>query len=255
MEILNKFKTLKTNWRISVLLLFSLTLTHCTSLQLSKRPQETRSSRSLADSLYSQLKRYNDDVQTLKGSLHIEMGRTRFSRSLSQVILLNKPLQLRIEGFSDFGTSLFQLLLNGSQLHLYSLEDRVNHTTQAPRAFLAKYLSLNIATKDLLIILSGGIPLEEQGHYLAVVQDQHIMLRGHASELLLDAKTLSPQSYRSKSKRGVYKVSFEQYKRLGERQFPMLIMIDLLKQRGRLRIQYDDLKLNENIPQKFFRIF
>jgi hypothetical protein len=221
---------------------------------LAQRPVDQPKAREQAAEIYQQLWKHNQAVRTMKGAAMLRMSRGVFSRAAEEYIVVQRPEQLRIDSYTVFGQLLYQIIYSKGVLYIYDAQAGAARSSDDVRQLLNDELSINMEPADMLLLLSGGLPLESPDNYLAVRQSSHILLRGLTSQILFDPVNGRPLSYMAQIPGGgLYKTEFSDYREIEGFAFPYRVKVTRSDVRIGLDIEYSGVELNDPIDPKLFR--
>ncbi len=240
----------------SFLLLALLVGGGCAVPRLADRPAETSQAQEWGRRWSQQLAERNQAVQTVKAGATLQWNARGFSRATSQAVVIQRPANVRIDSYSDFGALLQQLIYAQGALTLYWPEEGVVRHGEAAEKILTRRLKLTVPLRELALLLSGGIPLEATPFSLGAQREEAWLLRGDHSQILIDPDSFVPLEFRSKieGSRSFYTVTFNDYQKVDGFLFPQRIILELLRPKLRLEIEYHDVQINRSVPPTVFEM-
>lgn len=226
----------------------------CAGPRLAGRPADAPAAQTLASEMYQELWQRNRSIRTMRGAAVMRMSRGIFSRASDQFIVAERPDRLRIDSYAVFGALLYQLVYRDGALYILDANAGAARSSDDVRQLLFDELGLDLDPSDMLLLLSGGIPLEAPDNYLAVRRKGSILLRGDTSQVLLDPDTGLPTTYMAEIPAGgVYRVELSDYKTIDGVWFPYRVKVSLSEAKVGLDVEYTGVELNDPIDPKVFR--
>jgi len=245
---------LKKNFQIWTLSSLALVSISCAGPRLAERPAAAPTAQALASEMYQGLWQRNRAIRTMRGAAVMRMSRGIFSRASDQFIVVERPGRLRIDSYAVFGALLYQLVYKDGALYILDASVGAARSSDDVRQLLFDELGLDLEPSDMLLLLSGGIPLEAPDNYLAVRRKGSILLRGDTSQVLLDPDTGLPASYMAEiPSGGIYRVALSDYRAIDGVPFPYRVIISLSGPKVGLDVEYTGVELNDPIDPKVFR--
>lgn len=236
------------------------------------RPHPSILSQELRDGLLSGLRKRNERVQSLKGSGRIHFGASGKGRPIEAAVILKRPYSLRIDFLSEGGASLFQLAAFQGDLWVYWPGKNTYFHGLASSEDLGRFLSVSLRPELAILLMSGVIPLEEEGRYtllerpLEGEEGGEYVLESERGEIVLEKRgdDYLPLQYTALDLGGDkdYRVTYGDYRMQKGHWFPHRMdfrfwgrsFVSQGARKMNVQVIYRDSEINSSVDTKLFRI-
>ena len=203
-------------------------------------------------------------INNLKGLAKVKVADVKKNYpTVKEVIIAERPFSLRMETLGFLGRPMFIFTAKDSLLSILSMSKNKyyrGNITPESRSVISRDLKL----KDLFSILLGGIPfidyvdaeirfVEEDNLYFLTISK-----KGGTTKQLLWVDPIRFTTKKSEiyniSEDLILKVDFDHYRRVDGLLFPLSTRIDLPLTSTRIRIEYQEIKLNTTIRPNTFEL-
>jgi outer membrane lipoprotein-sorting protein len=246
--------------KFGILFVFILSIIiGCARLRPSKIPIEPISS---PEEVLQRVRVRESAINNLKGLAKLKVADVKKNYpTVKEVIIAQRPFSLRMETLGFLGRPMFIFTAKDNLLSILSMSKnkyyRGNITPQSRSVF-----SPDLKLKDLFSILLGGIPyidyvdaeirfIEKDKIYFVTITKKG----GTAKQFLwvdpLRFTTIKSEIYNI-SEDLIFKVNFDKYKKIDGMLFPLSTRIVLPLTSTKIRIEYQELKLNTTINPSTF---
>ena len=227
-----------------------------------------RSLLSPPDRLYSKqellsiLEARNRAVNSVEGKLSSRIIIAGESKKAIELILIKKPYHLRMDILSPFGSPLLTMATDGEDINLqYHAKNRF-FSGKVGEPNMAAILSPSLNIEELVLILTGGIPLikfdeskseatwEEKGYRLRLQNETT------RQDILFDDKALYPltSAILDSQERVILSITMGKYKGVEGFQFPSTIDLFMPLEDYEMKVKYSRITLNENLELEAFSL-
>ena len=198
-------------------------------------------------------------VQRLTAELAIEVWQDDERVRLKQLVAVDGQGRLRIDVLSPFGQPLSTLVSDGSQLKIYTLEDKTFRVGAATPENLSRLLPIHIEPDTLAALMRGAVPI--MAHDRATVTWN---ARANAYRLELQKGVrmqqveFEPEALRVVSLRAFdgerlrYRARFGDYSGAGDAVVPRRLRFEVPDREVRVEIAVVDHTLNPDLPEEAF---
>lgn len=184
--------------------------------------------------------------------------------SAKQALLIKRPAMFRLETLSFFGQPQLYIVSDGRELNIFDPRGRKLYIAEATAQNNFKLFGIRRSLDDVVTILLGSVPLfidpdqidiryfEGQGQYLLEATSRN----GSTQKVWFDSASFNILGSELVDKDGLVelKARFENFTSHGDIDFPRTIELSLPADEARLKVKYDDLNLNEGLPDEFFKL-
>lgn len=238
--------------------LFTISLAACVGPRLAERPPMQADTQELAFKFYAAVQDRNREIDTMRAEASLRMSRGIFSRAMDQYILIQRetqdhPERLRIDSYDPTQTLIAQLVYADHVLYYAEPPNGYFRSSADADRLLQEEVGLDIQMDDLLLLFSGGIPLERRENYLAVANAGKVLLRGLDSQVELDEENKLPFRYVKRMPNGtIYEVLFKNYQVINGVWFPIRIALKVSDPEVSADADFLSVELNDPIEQDVF---
>lgn len=245
---------------IRLLALAAVFLSACAIVREPAPPIPLQAVKPEAEYLLALLEKRNEAVRTLEGKLHNKIINSTGKKASSQLILLKKPSSLRIDVLTPFGNPALTLVTDGERVDLHYHSKNRFFSGLAGSRRLARMLASNLAVKDLVVILSGEIPLIDFDNDKTTVNIEGRLFKlglensGAREEIFFEPSGMHPVKgiiYGPEDKT-VLSVTLEDYKEVEGTGFPMSIDLSIPAENYEMKIKYESVVFNEYTGSEAF---
>ncbi|MDY6854305.1 MAG: DUF4292 domain-containing protein [Thermodesulfobacteriota bacterium] len=248
--------------KFAILFAFSLfVIIGCSILRPAKIPIEPIGS---PEEVLQKIRVREHEINNLKGLAKVQVADVKNNYpTVKEVIIAQRPFSLRMETLGFLGRPMFIFTAKDNLLSILSMSKnkyyRGKITPESKSVF-----SSDLKLKDLFSILLGGIPhidyidaeirfIEEDNLYFLTISKKG----GTTKQLLwvdpIRFTTMKSEIY-NRSEDLIFKVGFDHYRRIDGLLFPLSTRIDLPLTSTKIRIEYQELKLNTTIQPNIFEL-
>lgn len=212
--------------------------------------------------LLSILESRNMAVNSIEGKLSSRIMIAGENRSATELILIKKPLHLRIDIISPFGSPLLTMATDGEDINLqYHAKNRF-FSGKAGEPNMAAILSPSLNMGELVLILTGGIPLikfdESKSEATWEEKGYRLILKNETTrqDILFDAKGLYPLTsvIYDGQEREILSITMSKYKGLEGFDFPSTINLSMPLEDYEMKVKYSRVSLNEDLELESFSL-
>jgi len=244
-----------------LLILVIITLSACASQpkpSLISQPERLYSERELLSILESR----NRAVNSIEGKLSSRITMAGENRSATELILIKKPLHLRMDIISPFGSPLLTMATDGEDINLqYHAKNRF-FSGKAGEPNMAAILSPSLNMGELVLILTGGIPLikfdESKSETTWEEEGYRLILKNETArqDILFDAKGLYPltSAIYDVQERALLYLTMGNYKGVEGFDFPSSIGLSMPLENYEMKVKYSRVSLNEDLELESFNL-
>ena len=220
------------------------------------------------DRLYSQqellsiLEIRNKAVNSIEGKLSSSIISGGENRKTTELILIKKPQHLRMDILSPFGSPVLTMATNGEDINLQYHSRNRFFSGKAGDPNMAAILSPSLNIEELVLILTGGIPLitfdeskststwEREGYRLSLQNETT------RQDILFDGKGLYPltSTIYDRQERTLLSVTMGKYKGVDGFDFPSTINLFMPLEDYEMKVRYSRVALNENLELEAFSL-
>ncbi|MDT8316567.1 MAG: DUF4292 domain-containing protein [bacterium] len=220
------------------------------------------------DRLYSEhellsiLESRNMAVNSVEGKLSSRVTIAGENKNTTELILIKKPDHLRMDILSPFGSPVLTMATDGEDIKLqYHAKNRF-FSGKAGEPGIAVILSPSLNIGELILILSGGIPLIkfddsksevtwEKNGYRLIIQNETTR-----QDILFDGKGLYPLTsvIYDGQERALLSLTMGQYNGIEGFDFPSTIDLFMPLENYEMKIKYSRVSLNENLGLEVFSL-
>ncbi len=151
----------------------------------SQGPEAPRFSKELRHEIIQGLVGRNQGIRTLRGIGTARLGSSPFSGRSDFVLLVKKPVDLRIDSLMPTGLHGIQIALTDGWMTIHwAHENRYFQGLASPER-LTRFFSLPLDADSAVRLLSGEIPLEEEDDYSIQLKGKKIVLKGRQGDLIV----------------------------------------------------------------------
>lgn len=242
-------------WLLS---LTCLGLVGCVGPRLAERPPELAETQELAYKFYIPLAARNQKIETMRAEASLRMSQGIFSRAMDQYLLVQRSLepragQLRIDSYDPSGQLIAQLVYAEGVLYYSEPQTGYFRSSQDAGKLLREEIGLDVSIDRLVLLLSGGVPLEPRENYLAVAQAGKVLLRGLDSQVEIEEEGGLPFRYvRRLSNGSIYEALFSDYQVINNIWFPIRVEMKASDPEFHVVVTYLGAELNEPIDPNVF---
>ena len=248
--------------KFALLFAFSLfMIIGCAILRPSKIPISPIDS---PEEVLQKIKMRETAICNLKGLAKVKVADVKKNYpTVKEVIIAQRPFSLRMETLGFLGRPMFIFTAKDNLLSILSLsKNRYYRGKITPES--RSVISNDLKLKDFFSILLGGIPyidyidaeirfIEEDNLYFLTISK-----KGGTTKQLLWVDPIRFTTKKSEiynlSEDLIFKVDFDHYRRVDGLLFPLSTRIDLPLTSTRIRIEYQELKLNTTIQPDIFEL-
>lgn len=212
--------------------------------------------------LLSILESRNRAVNSIEGKLSSRIRIAGESKKTTELILIKKPYHLRMDILSPFGSPLLTLATDGEEINLqYHAKNRF-FSGKAGEPNMAAILSPSLNIEELVLILTGGIPLikfdESKSEVLWEEKGYRLSLQNNAArqDIIFDDKALYPTKSIIYDQQGTILLSLKMsnYTKSSSLNFPSSIEIFIPLEDYEMKVHYSHITLNETLGLEPFNI-
>ncbi|MEE9259362.1 MAG: DUF4292 domain-containing protein [Nitrospinaceae bacterium] len=204
-------------------------------------------------------------VHDLKTFVRTTVQGPDLKQSFKQVLLVRGEHAIRLDTFGMFGQALGVFIYKNSNPLLYDLEtDRMIRGPEVWEA-LEKMIGLSADFTDYIRVLTGGIPRIENLQVIdaPLSTDSTVYQLRARDDVFLDrvdieveSSTLLPlKMVRRTRDRQVFEVHWEDYRRVGDWNFPHRVILSLSESRKSVTLKFSDPLLNVGVSPGDFELF
>ncbi len=201
-------------------------------------------------------------INDLKSFVNTKVRGKKIRHSFRQVILVRDDNSLRIDTFNLFGQTLGVFIIDGPNTLLYDPGRNRLFRGRDVNAMLQRTIGINLDLRAYASVFFGNIP---QLHQLKIIRGRLSEDRKQYQltaidpekkgtvEIDLDAFTLLPSRVsRLDNGEPTYQVHWEDYRRVGDRDFPHRLTLELPVRGETMTLKYTDPTLNAGLPGDAF---
>lgn len=208
-----------------------------------------------AQSLLGTIEENSSRISTLKGRASLKVVSTRENLRARCLVFIQKPDRLRLEVLNPLNMPLFLFLNNGQEWVYYSLPE--NRYLKGKSEDNTSLLGLKV--KDIILCVSGGIPLPYNGEKGECTSDgDHTLLTLSSDEgkerIWIDAGESRIVKGEMYDLFGALKlrVSFRQFQQAGDILLPRRIEIYLPENSTWITLTYEEVQVNPELEGDLF---
>ena len=244
-----------------LLIFLIIILSACASPQ--KRPTPSPPDRLYSkQELLSILEFRNKAVNSIEGKLSSRIISGGENRKTTELILIKKPQHLRMDILSPFGSPVLTMATNGEDINLQYHSRNRFFSGKAGDPNMAAILSPSLNIEELVLILTGGIPLikfdtskststwEREGYRLSLQNETT------RQDILFDDKDLYPLTsvIYDRQETTLLSVTMGKYKKIDGFDFPSTIDLFMPMEDYEMKVKYSQVTLNEDLKLEAFNI-
>jgi len=244
-----------------LIFLIIILLSACASPQ--KRPTPSPPDRLYSEKeLLSILEIRNKAVNSIEGKLSSSIISGGENRKTTELILIKKPQHLRMDILSPFGSPVLTMATNGEDINLQYHSRNRFFSGKAGDPNMAAILSPSLNIEELVLILTGGIPLitfdeskststwEREGYRLSLQNETT------RQDILFDDKGLYPltSAIYDRQETMLLSVTMGKYKVVDGFYFPSAIVLFMPLEDYEMKVRYSRVALNETLELEAFSL-
>ena len=216
------------------------------------------------DFIHQRLLERQSGMNDLKSFVTTKVKGQKIKHSFRQVILVRDDNSLRIDTFNLFGQTLGVFIIDGPNTLLLDTDRNQLYRGREVQAMLMRTIGINLNLRAYASVFFGNIP---QLHKLKIVRgrlsedrkEYHLIAidpeKKGTIEIDLDAYTLLPSRVsRLDNGRPTYQVHWDDYRAVGERDFPHHLTLELPLRGETMTLKYTDPTLNAGLPGDAFEL-
>ena len=202
--------------------------------------------------------KYDDATGSIKAFAKLKIIKGDKVRQTDVVIIVEKPDKMRMDFMDALADVWANAGTNGKELWLYIPSKKRIYKGRAAKRNLRRLAKLNMRIDELIAVMTGAPPIGEhtrilqlgkrtESHFVALGGDLHMRIstkKGH----LLDCTR-----YGDGGRRIDYEVSYDNFKSIGEVDFPYHVDIKFPERGSSLVIDYQNVISNVAIDQSLFK--
>ena len=227
-----------------------------------------RSTLSPPDRLYSQqellsiLESRNMAVNSVEGKLSSRIKLAGKNKKATELILIKKPYHLRMDILSPFGSPVLSMATNGEDINLqYHAKNRF-FSGKAGEPNMAAILSPSLNIGELVLILTGGIPLikfdESKSEAIWDEKGYRLRLQNETTrqDISFDGSGLYPLTSKiyDDQERVILSITMGNYKGVNGFDFPSTIGLFMPLEDYEMKVKYSRVTLNESLELESFSL-
>ncbi len=180
------------------------------------------------------------------------------------MFFVEREARLRFDALTPASTTAATLTTDGDRFTLLDAAQRRFFTGPAEACNVSRLLRIPLDPRDIVEILLGGTPLvgpaaaarvrwSEEGYYVLTLRSpdgartQEVHVSGDRGKLDLLSSVV-------RDGRGIwFAIEYEDYRRVGGVRIPETIHFEMPRQDADVRLRYDDVEVNVEIPEDAFR--
>jgi hypothetical protein len=231
-----------------LMLFFCLGLAACQPRPVKELPAVS-ASQSVAE-----LYRLEREHHALSALADVTVTRQGKRWSVTQGVVIERPLRLRVDAINFFGQTLFQMGVDGPLLQAYVPAEKKFYTGMATLDNVQRFTGLPLALPDLVACLLYSLPpgVVESAQIIETAQGVDLVLApGVRYETVFSSGRLSGFRYRIDDLT-LYEVAFGPVS--AELDFPRRIELDVPQSDTRVVIALDDIELNPVLSRQQFQL-
>ena len=214
-------------------------------------------------SLFQHLETRQSNFRDVKTFARTKISGQRLNQSFRQALLVRGDDAIRIDTFNLFRQSLGVLISEGGRTFMYDPEK--NRIIREPEVWnmMRLIMGSSIDFREYIRVFSGGIPRlthlaptavrlnPDKTFYHLETTDTGT---GEQVDIEIDAYTLLPKTVtRMKGVRELYRVHWDDYRKVGPWDFAHRIVIELRNRDETVTIKYSDPVINQGLGSNVFR--
>jgi hypothetical protein len=180
------------------------------------------------------------------------------------MFFVERDARLRFDALTPASTTAATLTTDGARFALLDAGERRFFTGPAEACNVSRLLRIPLDPRDVVEILLGGTPLvgpadtarvrwSDEGYYVVTVRSpdgarsQEVHVSGERDRLDLLSSVV-------RDRRGTwFAIEYEDHRRVGGVRIPETIHFEMPRQDADVRLRYDDVEVNVEIPEDAFR--
>ncbi|MFQ5450642.1 MAG: DUF4292 domain-containing protein [Nitrospinaceae bacterium] len=209
------------------------------------------------------------NVSDLKSMVRTTVEGKKFRQSFRQSFFVQNADFIRIDTYSLFGQTLGVFIYDGrntgrSKTILYDPGLNQVYRGREVGRVLWKIIGMNFDFPKYISVFFGNIPrmefLKIQGGRLNPEKNSYLLTatdpdQNARVEIELDAYTLLPSHMERRENGKIkYTISWKDYRRVGDRDFPFKLIIGFPQHQETLTVQFTDPVLNAGLPAEAFQL-
>lgn len=240
-----------------VAIALALTATACAVPRGARAPANLPSAESLRQIVHER----RDALHSLRAESHISVSGAQRSGSAREVLLVQRPDQLRVEVFSLLGTA-FVLTATDGHLAAYVRSENRFYRGPATPDNLARYTGVPLAVPDVVELLMGVPPQRSVGYgsvFWDPVKGQVRLWQSTSRGVQVVAFAGSPLvpagvEERSRDDRLLWRASFSDYVAVGALSVPRSIHFEIPDLQEHVDIELDSPEVNRPLAESLFAL-
>lgn len=201
---------------------------------------------------------FRDATSALKGLAWVEFTFGEEERKTDAALAIERPSSIRVDAMDSLADVWASAGSNGEKLWLYIPGKNKLYEGRATRRVLHKLAKFDWDPGELVAIVAGSPPLGDKLEVLEVGEshDAHFVLQGSGLHIWIDRKNgrvLKCVRYSDDGRVEDYSISFSDYKKNGEVDFPLKIEALFPGRGARIMIEYRDIELGKSVDTSAFR--
>ena len=214
-------------------------------------------------SLFQHLETRQSNFRDVKTFARTKISGQRLNQSFRQALIVRGDDAIRIDTFNLFRQSLGVLISEGGRTFMYDPEK--NRIIREPEVWnmMRLIMGASIDFREYIRVFSGGIPRLTHLEPTAVRLNPdktfyHLETAdtgtGERVDIKIDTYTLLPKTVtRMRGARELYRVRWDDYRKVGPWDFAHRIVIELRNRGETVTIQYSDPVINQGLGSDVFR--
>lgn len=227
--------------------------------------QEIKPSKALpaAGEIIRHIEERHGKIYSLKGMASIKGTYNSKDSNFKEVLVVKRPSKIRAETVGLFGNPVFTFALDGPALSIYKPAENIFYKGNISSHEIKLPFPLDeVGGEELANILLGGISLIKYGNSdieVSEAENSYILTLRSPDGFKKQVITTDTRNLRLKkseiidSERGmVLSATFDNYQDIGSLSFPKEIKIQFANKPDILKINYEDIELNTDVPDELF---
>jgi len=168
-------------------------------------------------------------------------------RHVQAAIILERPLNLRIDLIDDLVGVFANIGIDDGNLWLYIADGEKLYTGESARRGLARITGLSLSASELISILSGAPPITDESILLEFSDKSSFAFDDGAFRLWTDGKKGRLAGFEKVSKRRGYRVDLSDYRHIRGVWFPCKISVSMSRGGAVLALRYSNPDIGRHV--------
>lgn len=217
-----------------------------------------------SDYILNRLLNRANKIRSVKSFTRTTFISKKLKQSFRQALIIKTNSSIRVDTYGAFGQAMGVFISDAGSLQFLDPSKGRLYSGSEVESLMRKMLGTHIDFREHLRVFIGHIPRIEflkvekskinsdQTQYIIKAKD---LKRGGYVQMHIDAMTLLPlKMIQMEFGRKQYLVHWQEYKKIGEVDWPHLITLEFPERQETLRIQYKNPILNQKISPETFQL-